>query len=92
MRRTRWRRLVPCFNLVALAIFLSLLLPLLNSGREKPFPDTYGESSTGLIGSYPFRLAGRYAIRMLTLSLSISPLVYLLGWRHLIPLRKWAGL
>ena len=45
-----------------------------------------------MIGSYNFRLAGRFAIRLLTLSLAISPLVYLFGWRRLIPLRKWAGL
>ena len=92
MRRTRWRWLVPIFNLAALAIFLSLLLPILAAGRLQLFPDAYSHANAGLIGSYHFRLAGRFAIRMLTLSLSISPLVHLFGWRHLVPLRKWAGL
>lgn len=92
MRRTRWRHLAPFFNLIALAIFLSLLLPVVTQGRFHPFPQTYSAANTGLIGSYHFRLAGRFAIRMLTISLAVSPLVALLGWRHLVPLRKWAGL
>ena len=92
MRRSRWRHLVAVFNIIALAIFLSLLLPVITAGSLQPFPEAHSSAHTGLIGSYHFRLAGRFAIRMLTLSLSISPLVYLFGWRHLAPLRKWAGL
>ena len=86
------QRLVPIFNLVALAIFLSLQIPVISTGRLQLFPEAYSEANTGLIGSYNFRLAGRFAIRSLTLALAISPLVYLFGWRRLIPLRKWAGL
>ena len=84
--------MVPVFNIIVLAIFLSLLMPELSAGRLQPFPETDGTAGTGLIGSYSFRLAGRFAIRFLTLSLAISPAVYFLGWRRLVPLRKWAGL
>lgn len=92
MRRRRWRHLIPTFNIIALAIFLSLLLPVLTTGRFHPFPEAHSDVNTGLIGSHNFRLAGRYAIRLLTLSLAVSPLVHLFGWRHLAPLRKCAGL
>ena len=89
-RRRDW--LVPVFNVIVLAIFLSLLMPVVSAGKLHLFPETYGEAKTGLIGSYNFRLAGRFAIRFLTLSLAVSPLVYLFGWRRLVPLRKWSGL
>ncbi len=84
--------LTPVFNVIVLAIFLSLLAPVMAAGRLNPFPADINEAAAGLIGSYNFRLAGRFAIRFLTLSLAISPLVYFLGWRRLIPLRKWSGL
>ncbi len=67
-------------------------MPELSAGRLQPFPETDGAAVTALIGSYSFRLAGRFAIRFLTLSLAISPAVYYLGWRRLVPLRKWSGL
>lgn len=89
-RQQDW--LVPIFNVIVLAIFLSLLMPDLTAGRLRPLPAAEGEAVTGLIGSYSFRLAGRFAIRFLTLALAISPAVTYLGWRRLIPLRKWAGL
>ncbi len=78
--------------MIALAIFLSLLAPVLSAGRLQLFPETLGAANTGLIGSYSFRLAGRFTIRFLTLSLAISPAVYFFDWRRLIPLRKLAGL
>ena len=74
---TRGQRHVPIFNLVALAIFLSLLIPVTSAGGLQLFPKAFSEANTGLIGSYYFRLAGLFAIRSLTLSLAISPLVYL---------------
>ena len=90
MSQRQW--LVLSFNLIVLAIFLSLLVPIVSAGRFNLLAETYSEANTGLIGSYNFRLAGRFAIRFLTLSLAISPAVYLFRWRRLIPLRKWAGL
>ncbi len=92
MRPTRTKWLVPCFNLFALLVFLYLLLPVMGEGRFQLCPETYSDASNGLIGSYRFRLAGRFAIRFLTVSLAISPAVYLLGWRRLVPLGKWSGL
>ena len=71
---------------------MSLLLPVLSAGGMQLFPEAQSTANTGLIGSYSFRLAGRFAIRCLTISLAVSPAVYFFGWRRLIPLRKWAGL
>lgn len=85
-------KLVPTFNLVMAAIFLSLPLPALLDGRMQPLPQLPSETNTGVIGACAFRRAGRFAIRCLTLSRAISPAVHLFGWRRLIPLRKWAGL
>ena len=69
-----------------------MLLPVLQDSGLRLFPEASSDAVTGLIGSYRFRLAGRFAIRFLTLSLAISPAVHLFGWRRLVPLRKWAGL
>lgn len=90
-KSVRAKRLVAGFNLLALLLFLSLLLPLLADGF-RPFPTTASAANTGLIASESFRLAGRWAVRLLIVSLAVSPLVHLLGWRGLLPLRKWAGL
>lgn len=74
-----WRSLV--FNLVILMIIAPIFLHL-----------TKVHSSSELIASPNFKDAGKWAIRLLIISLSISPLVYLFNWRKLVPLRKWAGL
>jgi len=88
--RRKW--IVFGFNIVALLIFLSLLIPQLQAGGVHLFAQEYRQANTGLIASPDFRLAGRWAIRFLIVSLAISPLLYLLGWRKIVPLRKWAGL
>ena len=79
MRLTRTKWLVPCFNLFALLVLRYLLLPVIAEGRLQLFPETYSDASNALIGAYRFRLAGRFAIRILTLSPAISPAVYLPG-------------
>ena len=91
MRLTRTKWLVPCFNLFALLVLWYLLLPVIAEGRLQLFPETYSDASNGLIGWCRFRLAGRFAIRFLTLSPAISPAVYLPGGRQLVPLRKRSG-
>lgn len=94
MLKRKW--LVIGFNMITLLIFLPLLLPQLpqlhpeNLFRYMAF--SYDASNVGLIGSEAFQLAGRWAIRFLIVSLAISPLLYLFGWRKIVPLRKWAGL
>jgi len=82
------------FNIVALLIFLPLLLPYWNQLQpENLFRYLpYDPDNVGLIASPEFQMAGRWAIRFLIVSLAISPLLYLFGWRKIVPLRKWAGL
>ena len=77
---------------LASLIFLYVLLPVVRDSGLHLFPEASSDAIKGLKGSYQFRLAGRFAIRFLTLSLAISPAVHLFGWRRLVPLRKWAGL
>jgi len=52
--------------------------------------------SQGNLTANPIQAAtlrtGRFAIILLLLSLAITPLNSLLGFKHLIPLRKWLGL
>ena len=79
MRPTRTKWLVPCFNLFALLVFLYLLLPVMGEGRLQLLAETCSDESNALIGAYRFRLAGRFVIRILTLSPAISPAVYLPG-------------
>jgi sulfoxide reductase heme-binding subunit YedZ len=89
--KRKW--LVSSFNLLILMIFLPLVLPFLNPEHQLfLFSGEFIGASYGSIASYDFRMTGRWAIRLLIISLAISPMVYLFGWRKLVPLRKWAGL
>ena len=89
--KSKWY--VIAFNLVALAIMLPLLIPAVESQAIfTSLGSGYGQMRMDQIASPNFRLAGTWAIRFLVISLAISPMVYLLGWRKLVPLRKWAGL
>lgn len=85
--------LVIAFNLLILMIFLPLVLPFLNPEHGLfLFSGSFVGASYGSIASPSFRMTGRWAIRLLIISLAISPMVYMLDWRRLVPLRKWAGL
>lgn len=89
--KRKW--LVIAFNLVILMLFLPFVLPLLNPNSAiYLFDGSFVGSSSNIIASPNFRMVGRWSIRLLIVSLAISPLVYLFGWRRLVPLRKWAGL
>lgn len=89
--KRKW--LTIAFNLVILMIFLPLILPFINPDHVLYlFDGSFVGSSPSAIGSTSFRMTGRWAIRLLIISLAISPMLYLFGWRKLVPLRKWAGL
>jgi methionine sulfoxide reductase heme-binding subunit len=82
-------------NTIALLIFLSLLSQIfktINDIRILFLFDAYLSNYDLNIGSVVFQESGRWAIRFLLISLAISPLYYLFGWKKLIGLRKSAGL
>lgn len=80
--RHNWRWLL--LNLVALVIMLTLLrqAKISRSGAY------YGAS----VFDETFIAGGRWAIRFLLLSLAVTPLYKIFGWKWVIPLRKPAGL
>jgi len=85
--------LVIAFNCITLMIFLPLVLPLIEPDSQLfVFSNSFVGSSSGSIASPKFRMTGQWAIRLLIISLAISPMVYMFGCRKLVPLRKWAGL
>lgn len=83
MKRLQKNWHIILFNFIILMIFAPLFLHVLNADNI---------ASSNFIGSPKFRDMGRWSIRLLVISLSISPLVYIFNWRKLVPLRKWAGL
>jgi sulfoxide reductase heme-binding subunit YedZ len=75
--RDNWRWAV--LNVVALAIMIYLLRM---AAQDRPDDTNFG----------PLVESGKWAVRFLLLSLAMTPLNTLLGWRGVIPLRKPAGL
>ena len=83
------------FNSIALLIFLSLLTQIIKTANDiKVFFlfDGHFSNYDLNIGSPQFQESGRWAIRFLLMSLAVSPLFYITGWKRLIGLRKSAGL
>lgn len=83
------------FNSISLMIFLSLasqIFETVNDFKVIFLFDGYISSYHLKIGSPIFQQSGRWAIRFLLMSLAVSPLFYILGWKQLISLRKSAGL
>jgi methionine sulfoxide reductase heme-binding subunit len=75
-------------NSIASLIFLSLLWTIYAKIRMMgAYYPTYG-----WIGSDMFRTAGHWAIRFLLISLAMSPIYSIFGWRKALGLRKSAGL
>jgi sulfoxide reductase heme-binding subunit YedZ len=72
----RWALL----NVFALTVMVTLLLQSRTSQYRDPLLDPV------------FEQCGRWAIRFLLISLAMTPLNSLVGWRNAIPLRKPAGL
>lgn len=75
-------------NSIAACIFLSLLWAIYSRYQALTAYNPYYDA----IGSDEFRAAGHWAIRFLVLSLAMSPIYYLFGWRKALGLRKSAGL
>jgi sulfoxide reductase heme-binding subunit YedZ len=83
------------FNSIALLIFLSLASQIFKTANDfKVFFlfDGYFSTFGFDIGSPIFQQSGRWAIRFLLMSLAVSPIFYLTGWKQVIGLRKSAGL
>jgi sulfoxide reductase heme-binding subunit YedZ len=82
-------------NTIALVIFMTLLLPIIRQIRDISDVFFFGNNAfrqNEWIGSEIFRHSGQWAIRFLVLSLAMSPLYYLFGWKAALKLRKPAGL
>jgi sulfoxide reductase heme-binding subunit YedZ len=72
------------------------LLILTHIGSLSPMVILLWDWSQGNLTANPIQAAtlrtGRFAIILLILSLSVTPLNFLFGLKHVIPLRKWLGL
>jgi methionine sulfoxide reductase heme-binding subunit len=79
--KKHWRWLL--LNLFALAIMIHLLRMVNIS--------TFGVSKGASVFDVTFMESGRWAIRFLLISLSITPIHRIFGWNWAIPLRKPAG-
>src|SRR5690349_16231592 len=75
-------------NSIAFVIFLSLIWAIFSQTRLVNAYNPY----VYWIGSDMFRGAGQWAIRFLLLSLAMSPIYSIFGWRKALGLRKSAGL
>jgi sulfoxide reductase heme-binding subunit YedZ len=75
-------------NSIASLIFLQLLWAIYSETR---LLNTYNPYAYW-IGSTMFREAGQWAIRFLLISLAMSPIYSIFGWRRALGLRKSAGL
>lgn len=95
LQKHRWSL---ALNAIALVVFVSLAVSVLNQTHRLPVPTALGRyfprlyPSSNIIGSPLFRDIGHWAVRFLLFSLAMSPLYALTGWRTALTLRKPAGL
>jgi sulfoxide reductase heme-binding subunit YedZ len=75
-------------NSIAALIFLQLLWSIYSATHLISVYNPY----VYWIGSTMFREAGQWAIRFLLISLAMSPIYSIFGWRRVLGLRKSAGL